>query len=103
MQQFNLNCRSFKKNDLERYIKGYKPQDETTPYLICIPKVEGLDLEHMRSLAKVSLEGADRIFVEYHLTLFYRNMDASRVDRQMFFFGRTAKSRPIDLKKDGKS
>lgn len=99
LQQFNFNCRAFKKKALDRYIAGYKPREETVPYLISIPKVEGLDLEQARSLAKVSLEGADSITVEYHMTLFYRNMGATREDRQMFFFGRTAKSRPIPLKK----
>jgi len=105
IKQFTSNVRNFKKNNLDKKIKGYKDSNDSKPYLLSIKKIEGLDVEKLTANNHqiTSLNYAAKVQIEYHVTFFYRNIDSKiRDDKQLFFFGRTAKSRPIDLvKKQG--
>ena len=67
---------------------------------MAIPKIEGFDIENMKSLAKVSLMAASKIEVELHVSLLYKNDDGPKEERQAFFFGRTARTSLIPLKQD---
>jgi len=72
--------------------------------MLSIPKIEGLDLNNMQLNGPYStLEYASKIQIEYHSSLFYRNMSQTRDDKQMFFFGRTARSRKINLIRNKKT
>ena len=102
LDQFRENLSSFKKNNLDRFIKGFRESDPTTPYVLVIPKIEGIDLENMRGVSEISALEYCKVTIQFHMSLLYRNLAEKREDRKIFFFGRTAKSRPIPLKKESK-
>lgn len=103
LQQFRKNLHTYKQHNPKVPIKGLKETDSTVSYLVSVPKVDGIDLINMKSLSDVGSFDLSKITIEYHMTLFYRNMQVKREDRQIAFFGRTARSRPIDLVKDPKT
>lgn len=56
----------------------------------------------MKGVSEIGALEYCKITIQYHMSLLYRNLSEKREDRKLFFFGRTAKSRPIPLKKGGK-
>ena len=79
------------KNQLDTQIPGYSQKDKTLSYLLTIQGLDGY------KVPEAILNNKDlKLSAEIHLSFFFRNM---ATDKQ-FFFGRTLRSKPFDLKLD---
>lgn len=92
-QQFEHMRQDNRVNDKVLQIPGYQVHNKSKSYLMRIQGIKGVKMP-----SSVKMHDEKDLTAELHMSFFYRDMKSE--PKQMFFFGRTARSTKTKLKQD---